>query len=183
MHKRALGKHFRTVPNVKATIKKHSKRPVARRTYCGTKRRVCGSNVHFSMGVEQAKADDGPLFAYRATQTRLHAEWAAMPEADRKWYRDRAAQGFLTPKRAERANKNSKAKPECHGNLDAADDRSPWQMGSVCRPCSAPHMVKIIKELLPDGRHWLREAHDRALTIKDPSASSCSVVDASCIFR
>ena len=178
-HKRALGKHFRTVPNVKATIKKHSKRPVARRTYCGTKRRVCGSNVQFSMGVEQAKADDGPLFAYRATQTRLHAEWAAMPEADRKWYRDRAAQGFLTPKRAERANKNSKAKPECHGNLDAADDRSPWQMGSVCRPCSAPHMVKIIKELLPDGRHWLREGYDRALTIKDPSASSCSVVDAS----
>ena len=138
--------------------------------------------MHFSLGVEKAKADDGPLFDYRATQTRLHAEWAEMSEGDRKWYHDQAAQGFHTPRRAERAQRSAKAQPEHTADLDASDDRSPWQMGSVSRPCSAPHMVKIIKELLPDGRRWLREAYSHALAITDPSASSCSVVDAAQTF-
>ena len=66
-----------------------------------------------------------------------------------------------------------------HGLEDTAYDAphamAPWNLGSVCRPCSDQHLASVARELIPSGRLWIREAYSKAIEVKDPSASGCCV--------
>ena len=135
--------------------------------------------MHFSLGVEAAKVEDGDLFCYRETQTRLHAEWRSLSEMSKQWYHKKADEGYSTAKRALRTPKRVPHATEAEADPDATATRSPWQLGSISRPCSTETLKKAVGNLLPDGKHWLRNAYAKALEITDASSGACPYVDSS----
>lgn len=174
-HRRALGPFFRPMPSVKAKIKQEGSAPAARKTWAGDKRKVCGSNVHFSLGIDAAKEEDGPLFCYRDTQKALHAQWRTMSDDEKKPYHDMAEQGFKTDKRSQRMRKGKGQREKI--DYDGQNDKTPWQLGSVSRPCSTKMLRKVVGDLLPDAKHWLRQAYAKAVNITDASSGCCPFVD------
>ena len=94
---------------------------------------------------------------------------------------DIADAGFTTPKsqvRCVRAAQAAQAHSIAGQDIDdnAPCSRTPWNLGSISRPCSTPHLAQTVADLVPAGKLWLRKAFAVAALIKDPCSSACSVI-------
>ena len=176
LHKCRLGKAYRTVPSLKQRIR-GLKAPLRRRVLkqAGENRKFSGHNAFVSAKVEELKQRGARVFvkAWRRALRAMHAEWRDMLAASKKEWAA-VAECLVTQKRAARA-----AMRKVHTEplkYNEPHPLSPWGLGSASRPCSEKQMKDIAKQLIPEGRKWLRAAYAKSLEITDRSSSGCCVV-------
>jgi len=103
---------------------------------------------------------------YTTHLSAVHKKWKAMPEQEQQTFEDRAAQ------EPERLHLPQPTIEEDH----ALEATSPWSIGSLVYPCAPATLRKIVQEMLPDGKQWVREAYVKCREAVEPEAIARCIV-------
>ena len=158
-HQLRMGKAYRPPSSVKQKITK--KKDVK------FNKRVSGHNlfVRDEQAARRARGDKG-RDNYEAFLTATHKRWKEMTDEERA--------PFI--KLAEAQVRPLNVRLGSDMNDDCTSAASAFGIGSNAYPCSAEVLLKIVEEVVPEGRVWLRRAYERVMAYTKSDASANCIV-------